>query len=254
MAVSARLAGLADRLVTPAVYLAIVVIWEIGVRAFALPAWILPAPSAIWADAVLWAPELFLNSLVTLRETVVGFVLALLLSLPIAVAIAFSGRARRIVYPIVLALQSVPKVAIAPLITLWFGINEWPKIVIVILVCFFPILVNVVAGLESAPRGMLDLMRSLRASEVTIYRRLRIPAALPHLFTGCKVAITFAVIGAVIGEFVAAQEGLGYLILMSTSQSRTPLAFAAIILLTLISIVLFGVIELLERRVVRWTP
>ncbi|MGX1100306.1 ABC transporter permease [Amorphus sp. MBR-141] len=243
----------ADRATTPIVYVLLLVVWEVGVRAFAVPTWILPAPTEIWEAAVLWAPELFFNSIVTLRETVVGFALALVLSVPLAMILAFSARARRVIYPIVLALQSVPKVAIAPLVTLWFGINEWPKIVIVVLVCFFPILVNVVAGLESAPRGMLDLMRSLRASEVMIFRRLRMPYALPHLFTGCKVAITFAIIGAVIGEFVAAQEGLGYLILMSTSQSQTPLAFAAIIVLTLMGVVLFGAIEAAQRRVVGWT-
>lgn len=243
----------ADRATTPIVYVLLLVVWEVGVRAFAVPTWILPAPTEIWEAAVLWAPELFFNSIVTLRETVVGFALALVLSVPLAMILAFSARARRVIYPIVLALQSVPKVAIAPLVTLWFGINEWPKIVIVVLVCFFPILVNVVAGLESAPRGMLDLMRSLRASEVMIFRRLRMPYALPHLFTGCKVAITFAIIGAVIGEFVAAQEGLGYLILMSTSQSQTPLAFAAIIVLTLMGVVLFGAIEAVQRRVVGWT-
>ncbi|MGX1306226.1 NitT/TauT family transport system permease protein [Amorphus suaedae] len=250
MSTSSRIA---DRATTPLIYIALLALWEIGVQAFDVPTWILPAPSEIWSAAVLWAPELAFNTIVTLRETVVGFVLALVLSVPLAMIIAFSARARRVIYPLVLALQSVPKVAIAPLVTLWFGINEWPKIVIVVLVCFFPILVNVVAGLESAPKGMLDLMRSLRASEIMIFRRLRMPYALPHLFTGCKVAITFAIIGAVIGEFVAAQEGLGYLILMSTSQSQTPLAFAAIIVLTLMGVVLFGAIELVQRRVVGWT-
>jgi NitT/TauT family transport system permease protein len=178
----------------------------------------------------------------------------LVLSLPLAVVIAFTTITRRLIYPILLGLQSVPKVALAPLVILWLGIGNWPKIVIVVLVCFFPILVNVVAGFESVPRSMLDLMHSLRASEWVIFRRLRIPIATPHLFTGCKIAITFAVIGAVIGEFVAAQEGLGYLILISTAQSQTPLAFAAIILLTVISVVLFYGIELLEKRFVTWTP
>ncbi len=129
--------------------------------------------------------------------------------------------------------------ALAPLVILWLGVGTAPKIVIVILVCFFPILVNVVAGLEAVPKPMLDLMHSLKASEFVIFRRVRAPFATPYLFTGCKIAITFAVIGAVIGEFVAAQEGLGYMILISTAQSLTPLAFAAIILLTFISIALF---------------
>jgi NitT/TauT family transport system permease protein len=246
--------AIAQRATTPVIYLALLVLWEAFVRGFNLPAWILPAPSAIAITAWEWAPELLYNSFVTLRETVVGFLLALALSLPLAVVIAFTTITRRLIYPILLGLQSVPKVALAPLVILWLGIGNWPKIVIVVLVCFFPILVNVVAGFESVPRSMLDLMHSLRASELVIFRRLRIPIATPHLFTGCKIAITFAVIGAVIGEFVAAQEGLGYLILISTAQSQTPLAFAAIILLTVISVVLFYGIELIEKRVVTWAP
>jgi NitT/TauT family transport system permease protein len=236
------------------VYLALLVVWEAAVRAFNVPGWILPAPTAIALAAKGWAPELLINSVVTLRETIVGFLLALVLSLPLAVVIAFTTTIRRIIYPLLLGLQSVPKVALAPLVILWLGIGNWPKILIVVLVCFFPILVNVVAGFEAVPKNMLDLMRSLKASPVLVFRRLRIPVAIPHLFTGCKIAITFAVIGAVIGEFVAAQEGLGYLILISSAQSQTPLAFAAIILLTLISIVLFQAIEILEKRVVTWTP
>jgi len=243
-----------EHAITPLIYLVLLLAWEASVRFFELPGWILPAPSAIVLAAKDWAPELLLNSYVTLRETVIGFLLALVLSLPLAVVIGFTTLARRIIYPLLLGLQSIPKVALAPLVILWLGVGNWPKIAIVTLVCFFPILVNLVAGFEAVPGSMLDLMRSLRASEYITFRRLRIPVALPHLFTGCKIAITFAVIGAVIGEFVAAQEGLGYLILISTAQSQTPLAFAALILLTVISIVLFYSIELLEKRLVTWTP
>jgi NitT/TauT family transport system permease protein len=246
--------SIAQRATTPVIYLALLILWEAGVRSLNLPAWVLPAPSAIAIAAKDWAPELLFNSSVTLGETLAGFLLALVLSLPLAVVIAFTTTTRRLIYPILLGLQSVPKVALAPLVILWLGIGNWPKIVIVVLVCFFPILVNVVAGFESVPKSMLDLMHSLRASEPVIFRRLRIPIATPHLFTGCKIAITFAVIGAVIGEFVAAQEGLGYLILISTAQSQTPLAFAAIIVLTVISVVLFYAVELLEKRLVTWTP
>jgi NitT/TauT family transport system permease protein len=248
------LAVIAQRAITPVIYVVLLIAWEASVRIFNLPAWVLPAPSAIAAVSKDWAPELLFNSYVTLRETVVGFLIALVLSFPLAIVIAFTTTVRRVIYPILLGLQSVPKVALAPLVILWLGIGNWPKIVIVVLVCFFPILVNVVAGFEAVPKNMLDLMRSLRASEYVTFRRLRIPIATPHLFTGCKIAITFAVIGAVIGEFVAAQEGLGYLILISTAQSQTPLAFAAIILLTLISVVLFYAVELLEKRLVTWTP
>jgi NitT/TauT family transport system permease protein len=246
--------SLATRTTTPLIYLVLLVLWEAGVRTFNVPGWMLPAPTAIVAAARDWAPDLVQHSLVTLGETVIGFAVAFAISLPLAILIAFTVTLRRLLYPILLGAQSVPKVALAPLVILWLGIGSLPKIVIVVLVCFFPILVNVVAGFEAVPKPMLDLMHAMRASEPAIFRRLRIPIALPHLFTGCKIAVTFAVIGAVISEFVAAQDGLGYLIMISTAQSRTPLAFAAIILLTLISIVLFYAVEFLERRFVTWAP
>jgi NitT/TauT family transport system permease protein len=253
MAVSPS-SSLINRAATPLIYLVLLAAWELLADTLKVPTWILPAPSAIFAAAIKWAPELVHNSWVTLRETVVGFLLAIVLSLPLAILISLNPLARKLLYPILLGLQSVPKVAVAPLVILWFGLSEWPKIIVVVLVCFFPILVNMVAGLEAVPKTMLDLMRSLGASPHTVFRRLRVPVALPHFFTGCKVAVTFAVIGAVISEFVAAQDGLGYLILISTAQSQTPLAFAAIALLTVLSIALFHGVEFIERRVVDWTP
>ncbi len=239
---------------TPSIYLGLLIAWELLVRLLKIPTWVLPAPTAIFDAAVKWAPELAENSWVTLRETVLGFLLAVMLSLPLAALISLNPLARKLLYPLLLGLQSVPKVAIAPLIILWLGLSEWPKIVVVMLVCFFPILVNMIAGIEAVPKMMLDLMNSMQASPRLVFLRLRVPVALPHFFTGCKVAVTFAVIGAVISEFVAAQDGLGYLILVSTAQSQTPLAFAAIALLTVISIAVFYCIEFIERWVVDWTP
>ena len=246
--------SLINRVATPLIYLILLAAWELLANTLKVPTWIQPAPSTIFAAAIKWAPELAHNSWVTLRETVVGFLLAIVLSLPLAILIGLNPLARKLLYPMLLGLQSVPKVAVAPLVILWFGLSEWPKIIVVVLVCFFPILVNMVAGLEAVPKTMLDLMRSLGASPHTVFRRLRVRVALPHFFTGCKVAVTFAVIGAVISEFVAAQDGLGYLILISTAQSQTPLAFAAIALLTVLSIGLFHGVEFIERRVVDWTP
>ncbi|MEJ0051003.1 MAG: ABC transporter permease [Methylovirgula sp.] len=245
--------SLAGNLLTPGIYLLCLIAWEVICHVLAIPSWLLPAPSEIATAAVQWAPELAVNSLVTLRETVFGFLLALALSLSLAGLIVFNPLVRKIIYPLLLGLQSIPKVALAPLVTLWLGFSEWPKIIIVVLVCFFPILINVVAGLENVPKAMLDLMRSMGAPPHLVLRRLRLPAAMPALFTGCKVAITFAVIGAVIAEFVSAQSGLGYLIVTSTSQSQTPVAFAAIIALTLLSVSLFYVVEFLEKRVVTWS-
>src|SRR5258708_29993050 len=143
---------MAGRVTTPLIYLVLLAAWELSVQLLRIPAWILPAPSAIGEAAIKWAPELAVNSLVTLRETIVGFLLALALSLPLATLIALNDPARRLLYPVLLGLQSVPKVAVAPLVILWLGLSEWPKIVVVVLVCFFPILVNMIAGLRRRRR------------------------------------------------------------------------------------------------------
>jgi NitT/TauT family transport system permease protein len=232
--------------------LAIFAVWEAGVRGFGVPEWILPSPSSIARVALDWRAELAHNSWVTLYETVVGFAVALVIALPIAVLIAYTPIVKHTIYPVLLALQSVPKVAIAPLIVLWVGFGVLPKIIVVFLVCFFPIVVSATAGLEATSRSRLDLMRAFKARPWQVFFRLRIPEAMPHVMVGCKVAITFAVIGAVIGEFVGSEEGLGYLILTSTSQSKTPLAFSALIILTLISIVLYYLVEKAEKLLVGW--
>jgi NitT/TauT family transport system permease protein len=171
------------------------------------------------------------------------------LAVPLSIAVVWSVLLRRTLYPILLALQSIPKVALAPLITLWVGFGLWPKVVVVFLVCFFPVIVNTVAGLEAAPQPMIDLMRSMCAGHWQIFRRVRVPVAIPHFLVGCKIAVTFAVIGAVIAEFVGSEEGLGYLILTASSQSQTALAFAALTVLTILSVALYYLTEMIERRV-----
>jgi NitT/TauT family transport system permease protein len=148
----------------------------------------------------------------------------------------------------------MPKVAIAPLLALWIGFGTLPKIVVVFLVCFFPIIVATTSGLTAVPTSLMDLIRSLSASPLQTFVKIRFPTAMPHIFVGLKIAITFAVIGAVIGEFVGSESGLGYLILVSTSQSRTPLAFGSLVLLTIMSIVLYYAIALIERIAVPWAP
>ncbi|AFT72189.1 Putative ABC transporter permease protein [Alloalcanivorax dieselolei B5] len=232
--------------------LAMVVLWEVFVRHSGIQEWVLPAPTSVGSTAFDWRVELWTHSWVTLYETVLGFLAAVVIALPIAILVVYAPLLRHTVYPILLALQSVPKVAIAPLITLWVGFGTLPKVVIVFLVCFFPIVVNATAGLEATPKAMLNLMRSMQANPWQVFKRVRLPVALPTIMVGCKVAITLAVIGAVIGEFVGSEEGLGYLILTSSAQSQTPLAFAALAILTVMSIVLYYAIELLEKWLVRW--
>ena len=155
-------------------------------------------------------------------------------------------------FPLLVIAQSVPKVAIAPVLLITLGYGELPKIIIVFLVCFFPIVVSTAAGLESAPKEVLDLARSMSATTFDAFRKVRFPSAMPQIFVGLKVAVILAVIGAIIGEFVGSDRGLGYLILISMSQAETPLAFGAIAVLAILSILLFYGVELLERILVPW--
>jgi len=235
-------------------FLALVALWELLVRGFNIPGWLLPAPSAIAIALAEWRDDLVRHSLVTLYETVLGFALSIAISIPLAVAVIYSAILRNTIYPILLTFQSVPKVAIAPLLALWIGFGILPKIAVVFLVCFFPIIVATATGLSAVPAPLMELIRSLSASTMQTFIKIRFPMAMPYIFVGLKVAITFAVIGAVIGEFVASDEGLGYLILVSTSQSRTPLAFAALVSLTVMSIVLYYGIVFIERIAVPWAP
>jgi NitT/TauT family transport system permease protein len=233
----------------PLAFVALFIAWQWSTTALNIQPWILPAPSAIVSKAYDWRLELLRHTLVTSLETIAGFVLAALLAVPLSIAVVWSVLLRRTLYPILLALQSIPKVALAPLITLWVGFGLWPKVVVVFLVCFFPVIVNTVAGLEAAPQAMIDLMRSMCAGHWQIFRRVRVPVAIPHFLVGCKIAVTFAVIGAVIAEFVGSEEGLGYLILTASSQSQTALAFAALTVLTILSVALYYLTEMVERRV-----
>ena len=234
--------------------LALVGLWEILAQWSGIPSWLLPAPSAIAEAMVDWRGELTSHFLVTLYEVLVGFALSIVVSIPLAVAVVYSPFLQNTIYPILLALQSMPKVAIAPLLVLWIGFGALPKILVVFLVCFFPIVVATASGLSAVPPALIDLICSLSATSYQTFIKIKFPTALPHIFVGLKIAITFAVIGGVIGEFVGSDQGLGYLILISTSQSRTPLAFGALLLLTIMSIVLYYAVEFIERLVVPWAP
>lgn len=232
--------------------LGLLLVWEAAARGFGLPIWLLPAPSDVGAAMAKWSGTLPLHFAVTLYETLAGFAASILIGVPLAVAIVSSTWLQATLWPVLLLFQSVPKVAVAPLLLLWVGYGEAPKIIVVFLVAFFPIVVNAAAGLQSAPPAMLDLARSLGATRLQLFLKVRLRAALPSIFVGLRVAVTFAVIGAVIGEFVGAERGLGYLILVSGAQSQTPLAFAAMVLLTAMSVGLYYAVEAAERLIVPW--
>lgn len=251
----ARRAWLAARgVVVPALTLAaLLAAWEGAVRAFAIPVFILPAPSRIWAELVAMRPHLPANILATLATVGLGFLASVLLAVPIAIALAASDAVARATYPLLLMTQSTPIVAIAPILVVALGTGQLSRTTVAFLIAFFPLLVSTVTGLLSVPREIADLSRSLRASFWQDLWLLRLPSAMPFVFAGLKVSITLSVIGAVVAEFVTANAGLGYLITQSTAFFNTPMAFAAVILLALMGILLFGLVVLLERLLFPWS-
>lgn len=235
-----------------AVVVVLIVLWQLVARLGGFSTLILPAPTDVLRATEEFSSELTSGTWTTLYETAVGFAVAVVSAVPLAVLVVEWPILRRAFYPVLLLLQAVPKVAMAPVLIVWMGFGEGPKVVIAALSCFFPVFLDTVAGLQSTPREHLDLFRTLRASRLKTLRKLRFPHALPHIFVGMKVGITFAVIGAVVAEFVQANEGLGYIILVSSTQAHTDLAFAAMIILAFISIVLFYIVDGLERLLIPW--
>jgi len=232
----------------------LIAIWSGAVHLLKVSPAVLPAPEAVLMAFVQWFPLLLKEGWVTLQETVLGFLLALVVGIPLAVAIANSRALNLMFYPLLVALQSVPKVALAPIVLVWLGTGLESKLAIVWLVAFFPIIIDTAAGLRSTPRELIELARSLKASHWQVFYKVQFPAALPFVLTGAKVAITLAVIGAVIGEFMGASSGLGYLLLSATSQLNTPLAFAALFALSFLGLGVYAVIEVIELLLSRWLP
>lgn len=230
----------------------LVLLWAAAVRLFDWPIWLVPSPANVWHAFVEYRSLLPHQTRVTAVESIAGFSLAVVTGVPVAVAIAASPLLERTIYPILLGLNAVPKIAIAPILVLWMGFGYGPKIVVSFLLCVFPIVISTATGLRSTPSELVELSRSLCVGRWQAFMRFRFPWALPQIFVGLKVAISLAVIGAVIGEFVGASEGLGWVITNSGSNLNTSLAFAAMGLLAATSIVLFYVIVLIERLTVPW--
>jgi NitT/TauT family transport system permease protein len=226
--------------------------WQLYVSVLGVSRIVLPGPLDIWNASVSNWVMLLRESWPTFLESVLGFALAVVIGIPVAVCVANSRVLNLTLYPILIATQSVPKVAVAPIILVWFGLGLQSKLVIAFLVAFFPIVVDTAAGMRATPEGLLDLARSLRASPLQVFLKVQFPAALPFIFAGAKVAVTLAVIGAVIGEFVGSAEGLGNLLLTANSQLDGPLAWAALVWLSVLGILLFAAVVLAERILMPW--
>jgi NitT/TauT family transport system permease protein len=227
----------------------LILLWEASARLFSFPPYLLPAPSAIMQSMVSNAAILFKQSLGTTAEILLGFILSIVVGIPLALAIFLWKPFARTVYPLLISSQAVPKVAIAPLFLVWFGFGLVPKVLIAFLIAFFPVVINTAMGLASLEREKIYLAQSMGLGAVATFFKIQLPNAMPSIFAGLKISITFAVVGAVVGEFVGGQGGLGYLLLIANGNMDTPLLFAGIVALTVLGIVLFALIGLLERLV-----
>jgi ABC-type nitrate/sulfonate/bicarbonate transport system permease component len=233
---------------------ALLVAWEAYCRLAGVSPVVLPAPSRILDQLWTFRGDAVRHTLPTLTETATGLAVSVVVSVAAAVLMDRFEVARRALQPLLVASQTVPVVAIAPLLVLWFGFGLAPKILIVVLVTFFPVTIALLDGFAAASGEATDLLRSFGAGRGQLFRKLRWPAALPSFFTGLRIAATYGVIGAVFGEYVGAYEGLGIWMQLSQNAFRTDLVFAAILLAAVLSVALFGLVVVLERLVIPWYP
>ena len=232
--------------------LAVLLAWELFCRTSRVSPVLLPPPSAVWSVLSGNWEILFQQSVPTTLETIASFAAATLLGVALAVAITFSAWVREALYPNIVMFQLIPKIALAPLFIVWLGVGSRSCIVVAIFIAFFPVVVSTATGLVSAKPEVLQLCRSLTASEWQTFRLARFPYAMPFVFAGMKVGVTMAMIGVIVGEFITAQAGLGYIIMFASSAGETATVLAAIVLLCAIGLALFGLVALGEMAVRRW--
>jgi len=229
-----------------------VVLWDLTVRIFAIPAYLIPPPKdvavAFWNEG----DKLLIEAIPTTMATLGGFFLTAAFGIPIAMLIAGSRTVESYVYPLLVFSQSIPKVAVAPLFVIWLGTDAEPKIAIAFLIAVFAIVIDAVLGLKSVPPDILDLARSLRGGRLATLWRIRFPCALPSMFAGMKVGIGLALVGAIVGEFVSSQRGLGYVILSAQGMFDTTRVFVAILVLAVMGVALFWLLAIIERFAIPW--
>jgi NitT/TauT family transport system permease protein len=226
--------------------------WHYYIVLFNVPAVVLPSPWNVGAAIYNFTPALLSESWVTFLECVYGFFLALIIGIPIAVITTYSRLLNSMFYPLLVASQSIPKVALAPILLVWFGTGIESKLAMVFVISFFPIVVDTATGLRTTSPELLELARSLQSSRLQTFTKVQLPSALPFIFSGAKIAVTLAVIGAVIGEFIGANQGLGNLLLVANSQMNTSLAWAALIVLSALGMILYASVVLAERILMPW--
>jgi NitT/TauT family transport system permease protein len=244
----------AQAALAPLVLIGFIGLWALLVRVTGYPAFILPGPGRVWKSFITLAADgtLWRHASTTLSEVLAGLALGVSVAFVLGYLLSRSRAVERLVAPYIVASQSIPTVAIAPLLVIWFGTGATSKIIVSALIVFFPILISCIAGLRSAEPDLRDLMRSLEATRWQTFIKLELPAAMPMLISGLKVGATLSVIGAVVGEFVGADRGLGFLVKQGQGLYDTPLMFVAVISLVVIAMSLYGIVALIERYLLAW--
>jgi len=230
----------------------VLALWAAIVRLFEIPDYLLPAPQDVAARIIKEWPLLWKHGAYTLMSVLTGFAASVVIGVPLAFAIVLSRSMERVAMPFLVMSQTIPKVAIAPILVVWLGFGILPKIAIVFLISFFPIVVSTVVGLKSVESDMIDLVRSMGARTTKIMLRVRGPSALPQMFAGFKIAVCLAVVGAIVGEFVGSDRGLGFLLLTSTGSLDGTLVWSALFVLIAMGISLFAIVSKLERLAIPW--
>jgi NitT/TauT family transport system permease protein len=228
------------------------VLWEAMIRLLHVPEWLVPAPSQIFEVIADKNSVMLFHTLVTLGETLFGFILALGVGIVCAIGIVHFALLRDTLYPTLIMFNSFPKIAIAPLFVVWIGVGIESKIANAFLTALFPIVLNTILGLTDMDPELLELVRSMSRSRWVLFWKIRLPHSLPYLFAGCKIAIPLAVIGAIVGEFISGRSGLGYLVLSANNYFNTPMAFTALLYLVLMSLALYAVVILAEKLSLPW--
>ncbi len=234
-------------------FLALIALWEILVKVVNVPAFILPPPRDLYTSFTTKYFILGHHSLITFIEAVGGFALSFILGVGFAVGVVYSRHLQNTIYPLIVILYAMPKSAFAPLMVIWIGYGLFSKIAIAFLVAFFPIVVNTVVGLKEVEPELLDLARINRGSAWDVFKKIRLPNSLPYMFAGIKVALVLSVTGAIVAEFVAANEGLGYLVLQANYSLDTAFALVILLILALLSLALFAVVDVVQKKMVPWS-
>lgn len=233
-------------------FIVLLLIWE-GVSRFgAVPRFILPAPTMIIYSLFVNFPSMGLHILITLYETILGFIISIIISVIVSLFMDSIPSIKKILYPLLIASQTIPIIILAPLFIIWFGYGYLPKIIIVILICFFPITISLLQGFATVDNELLDLLRSMNASKLQVYKILKFPSAMPSFFSGLKIAATYSIMGATIGEWVGGKNGLGVYMIRAKYSFATDKVFAAILVITVLSILMLKIINLIENAYMPW--